>query len=269
MYLTFTSLLAKAAVPPFDWKNFVADSLPPTFIVRSCAHCHTTASHQWLGASCDEQTYHQDSSIEQRRCAPLGCGGWRSSRGIDTRQMAPMTMSGSSVHNQNISAAVSVMAQRVSDDVRTLLAGFVFSFSKTFCDCNFVAVGTLMIVNKADVSREQRWGVSKECYQGELFLWARGHISPIGNEAEGRLSSKCQAETGVRHQLHHFHTCDRFTINVRAGEKHKATAQVSRCMYAPKLLPIAERCNRCLPQRTFAQSALHIAPWLSDGAKIC
>lgn len=35
VYLVFGSLLFKAAVPPFDWKNLVADSLPPTFIIRS------------------------------------------------------------------------------------------------------------------------------------------------------------------------------------------------------------------------------------------
>lgn len=40
--MTLVSLLARAAVPPFDWKNLVADSLPPTFMVRSCSHCQTT-----------------------------------------------------------------------------------------------------------------------------------------------------------------------------------------------------------------------------------
>lgn len=34
-YLVFGSLLFKAAVPPLDWKNLVADSLPPTFMTRS------------------------------------------------------------------------------------------------------------------------------------------------------------------------------------------------------------------------------------------
>lgn len=41
VYLTLTSLLASAAEPPCDWKYFVADSLPPTFITRSCSHCHS------------------------------------------------------------------------------------------------------------------------------------------------------------------------------------------------------------------------------------
>ena len=48
VYFTFGSLLARAAVPPFDWKNLVADSFPPTFKIRSCSHCHTgsiSASH--------------------------------------------------------------------------------------------------------------------------------------------------------------------------------------------------------------------------------
>lgn len=34
-YLVLGSLLLSAAVPPFDWKNLVADSLPPTFIIRN------------------------------------------------------------------------------------------------------------------------------------------------------------------------------------------------------------------------------------------
>lgn len=41
VYLVLGSLLARAAVPPCDWKYFVADSFPPTFIIRSWSHCHT------------------------------------------------------------------------------------------------------------------------------------------------------------------------------------------------------------------------------------
>lgn len=40
VYLVVGSLLLSAALPPFDWKNLVADSLPPTFITRSWSHCH-------------------------------------------------------------------------------------------------------------------------------------------------------------------------------------------------------------------------------------
>lgn len=32
VYLTFGSLVARAADPPCDWKYFVADSFPPTFM---------------------------------------------------------------------------------------------------------------------------------------------------------------------------------------------------------------------------------------------
>jgi hypothetical protein len=35
VYFVFGSLLAKAAEPPWVWKYFVADSFPPTFIVRN------------------------------------------------------------------------------------------------------------------------------------------------------------------------------------------------------------------------------------------
>lgn len=40
-YLILGSLLFRAAVPPLDWKNLVADSFPPTFITRNWAHCHS------------------------------------------------------------------------------------------------------------------------------------------------------------------------------------------------------------------------------------
>lgn len=35
VYFVLGSLLLSAAEPPLDWKNLVADSLPPTFITRS------------------------------------------------------------------------------------------------------------------------------------------------------------------------------------------------------------------------------------------
>lgn len=41
-YLVLGSLLFRAAVPPFCWKNLVADSFPPTFMIRSWSHCHST-----------------------------------------------------------------------------------------------------------------------------------------------------------------------------------------------------------------------------------
>ena len=44
VYFVFGSLLASAAVPPCDWKYFVADSLPPTFIIRSWSHCQTVST---------------------------------------------------------------------------------------------------------------------------------------------------------------------------------------------------------------------------------
>ena len=40
-YFVLGSLLFSAAVPPFCWKNLVADSLPPTFMTRSWSHCHS------------------------------------------------------------------------------------------------------------------------------------------------------------------------------------------------------------------------------------
>lgn len=47
-YLTFGSFEASAAEPPWDWKYLVADSFPPTFIVLSCSHCHSTRPRQHI-----------------------------------------------------------------------------------------------------------------------------------------------------------------------------------------------------------------------------
>lgn len=107
VYFVFASLLASAAVPPFDWKNLVADSLPPIFIVRSCAHCHRsrfvdltketwTPKFRWF----EEQSRH--------RYTPNGTEDhvgffWPQSKHI-------------------------------------LLAGLVFNFSKILCDCALVAL---------------------------------------------------------------------------------------------------------------------------------
>jgi hypothetical protein len=43
--LVFGSLEASAAEPPWDWKYFVADSLPPTFMRRSWSHCHARSAY--------------------------------------------------------------------------------------------------------------------------------------------------------------------------------------------------------------------------------
>lgn len=73
--------------------------------------------------------------------------------------MAPMTRSGSSVRNQNISVSVSFTAQGAFEEMCTLLAGFVFSFSKIFWDCSLVAVGALIATDKSKVSSQQGWWI--------------------------------------------------------------------------------------------------------------
>lgn len=52
-YFVLGSLLFSAAVPPFCWKNLVAESLPPTFITRSWSHCHSghVSSRTYRGAT--------------------------------------------------------------------------------------------------------------------------------------------------------------------------------------------------------------------------
>ena len=104
VYLTFVSLLARAAVPPFDWKNLVADSLPPTLKLRSWSHCQT--KHVRNGRDPRYTTYRRGWSTEQRRCERLGSGGSKSSQDIDRHQMGPTTMLGSSGRSQSISRSI-------------------------------------------------------------------------------------------------------------------------------------------------------------------
>lgn len=104
VYLTFVSLLARAALPPFDWKNLVADSLPPTLKFRSWSHCHTM--HVRIGCDPRCTTYRRGWSTEQRRCERLGSGGSKSSQDISRHRMVPMTMLGSSGRSQSISTIV-------------------------------------------------------------------------------------------------------------------------------------------------------------------
>jgi hypothetical protein len=140
VYLVLGSLLARAAVPPFDWKNFVADSLPPTFMSRSCSHCQTSHS-QYFAVSgwsfCT--TNHRGWSTEQRRYALQDFGDLKSNQGRGIFQMAQRTKSDCFGHSRSISRAVSQSSQNSSGDL-TRFAGLVLSFSNIFCDCAFVAL---------------------------------------------------------------------------------------------------------------------------------
>lgn len=103
LYLALGSLLFRAAVPPWDWKYFVADSLPPTFMMRSWSHCQTLGvsaaeSRHWHG-----RAYCRGWWSAQRRCARPYYGGWRSSRGTGRCQRAPTTRWGSSRRSRSIS----------------------------------------------------------------------------------------------------------------------------------------------------------------------
>lgn len=87
-YLTFGSLEASAAEPPWDWKYLIADSFPPTFIVLSCSHCHSTGPRQYVapfGLEAVEgvvsNTYDPVPWNGQTRYARPNYDGARSSRG--------------------------------------------------------------------------------------------------------------------------------------------------------------------------------------------
>jgi hypothetical protein len=104
VYFVFGSLLARAAVPPLDWKNLVADSFPPTFIIRNCSHCHTRTESASPMAFCGMQlTYRQGSWIGQRRCERRDFDGLKSSLNKDRYQKEPKTTLDFSGHNQSIS----------------------------------------------------------------------------------------------------------------------------------------------------------------------
>lgn len=97
-YFVLGSLLLSAAVPPFCWKNLVADSLPPTFITRSWSHCHSVPTRQH--SFCKKvnmlaSTYDRGSLIAQMRYGHQGFGGWRSNQGRGRCQRGRMSMLGS------------------------------------------------------------------------------------------------------------------------------------------------------------------------------
>lgn len=146
-YLVLGSLLLSAAVPPFDWKYFVADSLPPTFITRSWSHCHS--GHNVSPPVCSKvvrYTYDQGLSIAQRRCEHPSCDDSMNNQGRDRFQKVQKSMLDSLPHNQNksiarkhISTCIIIASVQRRLVLRTLFAGFVFNFSKSFWDCAFEA----------------------------------------------------------------------------------------------------------------------------------
>lgn len=105
VYLVFGSWLARATVPPCDWKNFVADSLPPTFMIRSWSHCHSAYPLHHYSNSWEIRiinAYGQDLLIWQRKYEPLSCDDLRSNRGISIYQTALKTRLGFWFRSQSI-----------------------------------------------------------------------------------------------------------------------------------------------------------------------
>lgn len=149
VYLTLVSLLASAAEPPLDWKYLVADSFPPTFINRSCSHCHSASNTQTI-------------SMHPYPLVHPGGGGLHTVeiRGTDKGDMNPqVSMVGRTVQTQVNSQrnrrprrilGATIETDLPSDcqyvlvqtgglpcvlqegQVRALFAGLVLSFSKIF-----------------------------------------------------------------------------------------------------------------------------------------
>lgn len=146
VYLTLVSLLARAAEPPCDWKYLVADSFPPSFMIRSCSHCHsapkqisTNAQTISLFASGGVYTYGRGLWSGQRRCGHPDSDGWMNSQGTSKYRKEPKTKWDSWNRNRSISISSKVSTLPCSGTDRgweghrrTLFAGFSLSFSKTF-----------------------------------------------------------------------------------------------------------------------------------------
>lgn len=118
VYLIFGSWIARAAVPPCDWKNFVADSLPPTFMVRSWSHCHSAYPLHHYSDSWEIRiinAYGQDLLIWQRKYELLSCDDLRSNRDTNIYQTAPKTRLGFWFRSQNIPI---IYQRRGSIDIR-------------------------------------------------------------------------------------------------------------------------------------------------------
>lgn len=116
VYFTFGSLLARAAVPPFDWKNLVADSLPPTFIIRNCSHCHsrdTSASQRAVRAS--PLPYRQELWIGRKRCEHPNFDDLKNSPNRGKYQKESRTSLDSFGRNRNISISSAQPVQTRND----------------------------------------------------------------------------------------------------------------------------------------------------------
>lgn len=152
VYFVVGSLLFKAAVPPFDWKNLVADSLPPTFMIRNWSHCHSANCVRSLplGEYC-RATYGQDLWIAQTRYGHPSFGDLRSSPGKGRFQKVLTSMLDSSARNQSISKGQIYVSDftpgtKLTCGMLTRFAGFVLSFSKIFCDWDFEASAAIFAV---------------------------------------------------------------------------------------------------------------------------
>lgn len=159
VYLVLGSLLARAADPPCVWKYFVADSLPPIFIMRNCSHCQTVASSV---SSCPSSclvslaTYCRDWLSVQTRCALQGFGDSHCNPGRGRCRRVLMTTWDSLHGSQSISVhEVDIVSGRACGLERgeggelmscTLFAGFDLSFSKIFCDCVLVARAAMFAI---------------------------------------------------------------------------------------------------------------------------
>lgn len=105
VYFVLGFWFARAAVPPFDWKNFVADSLPPTFMVRSWSHCHSAYPLHHYSDSWEVRmikAYGQGLLIWQMKYELLDCGDLRSNPGTGIYRTAPKTRLGFWFRSQSI-----------------------------------------------------------------------------------------------------------------------------------------------------------------------
>lgn len=96
----------------------VADSFPPTFITRSCSHCHSVGRPSAQAFSLvaankittAEDTYDRGLWIEQRRYGHQDCGDGPSNRGKGRYRRGPTTKSGSWSHSQSIATREKVVS---------------------------------------------------------------------------------------------------------------------------------------------------------------
>jgi len=171
VYFVLGSLLFSAAEPPLDWKNLVADSLPPTFMTRSWSHCHSV---RWLA-----RARAASWGVRGRRTVEVG----RPDKGNVDAEVAvvggaieaQIDAQGDGRPGRVLLAAVEAdlgavsmcrQSRRADTGRLALFAGFDLSFSKILSDCCLDARPLILTAFSAGGRGGVQVRCARRCHEG-------------------------------------------------------------------------------------------------------